>query len=178
MYANLKGQYAGFVSRLIAYSIDLGVISICIVAISWTISTAINLLPGQDLIIQNTGVWVVLAGAGAFLFTAGYYTLFWAGIGKTPGKILLGVRVVNLEGGSITFLQAIIRFFGYILSMLALFAGYWWILLDNRRQGWHDKLARTFVVYDWDAKPGDYISQMISERPNDVITVSESADQG
>jgi hypothetical protein len=30
-----------------------------------------------------------------------------------------------------------------------LFLGYLWILFDNRRQGFHDKLAGTYVVYSW-----------------------------
>lgn len=178
MNANLKGQYAGFVSRLIAYGIDLAIVSILLVAIGWTISTAVNLLSGREILADSQGLRVALAGAGAFLITASYYIIFWAGIGKTPGKLLLGVRVVNFEGDRITFLQAIIRFLGYTISTLALFAGYWWILLDNRRQGWHDKLARTIVVYDWDARPGDYLSQKISERRQATVEAGESVEQG
>jgi uncharacterized RDD family membrane protein YckC len=39
------------------------------------------------------------------------------------------------------------------------FLGYLWILVDDRRQGWHDKLARTLVVYHglderWSGIPG------------------------
>ena len=69
--------------------------------------------------------------------------------------MLLGVRVVNREGQEITFWQAVRRYIGYYISAFALYIGFIWVLFDNRRQGWHDKLAGTYVIYTWDARPGD-----------------------
>ena len=42
--------------------------------------------------------------------------------------------------------QAILRYIGYIVSALALSIGFIWIAIDKRRQGWHDKIARTYVI--------------------------------
>jgi uncharacterized RDD family membrane protein YckC len=46
---------------------------------------------------------------------------------------------------------ALRRFIGYFISGI-LFLGFLWVLLDSRRQGWHDKIAGTFVIYSWEAK--------------------------
>jgi uncharacterized RDD family membrane protein YckC len=50
------------------------------------------------------------------------------------------------------------RFLGYILSIFAMWIGFLWILLDNRRQGWPDKIAGTFVIYAWDARAASYLA--------------------
>ncbi len=66
--------------------------------------------------------------------------------GQTPGKRLRGIKVVSLNGGKITFRQALIRnVIGYWLSSLILI-GYFWAMWDPNRQAWHDKLAKTIVV--------------------------------
>jgi uncharacterized RDD family membrane protein YckC len=56
------------------------------------------------------------------------------------------VAVVRDDGGRLRAGAAIVRWLGYWLSGI-LFLGYLWILVDNRRQAWHDKLAHTLVVY-------------------------------
>ena len=50
-------------------------------------------------------------------------------------------------------LQSAIRVIGYGISAAVFMMGFVWILFDGRRRAWHDHLARTYVVYDWDARP-------------------------
>jgi uncharacterized RDD family membrane protein YckC len=69
--------------------------------------------------------------------------------------ILLGLRVVTIEGRRLTVWRAILRFLGYMLAALPFFLGFAWILVDNRRQGWHDKIAGTYVAYIWAARPDE-----------------------
>lgn len=156
----LKGQYAGFVSRLLAYGIDIAVILVMLIALSWLVETVMILFPpvlvDPEGLLQLTIAGVVVLGTAAI-----YYLFFWTLLGQTPGKMLLGVRIVSLDGSRLTFWQALRRFIGYFLSALALYAGYWWVLIDNRRQGWHDKLAGTIVVYAWDARLGDLLAERI-----------------
>ena len=71
---------------------------------------------------------------------------------QTVGKALMGLRVLGQDGRRLTFSQALIRALSYYISGLALFIGFLWVLVDDRRQAWHDKLARTLVVYEWDAQ--------------------------
>jgi uncharacterized RDD family membrane protein YckC len=160
---SLKGHHAGFVSRLLAFGIDIAIISVSLVAIGWLLSTTQQLLR-IDTAILSRPLRVILVAVGAFLYVAGYYTLFWTLNGQTPGKVLLGVRVVTLEGGQLSFKRSLVRFVGYILSALPLYAGFVWILIDNRRQGWHDKLASTFVIYSWEARLGDRVATKVRQR--------------
>ncbi|ADI14906.1 RDD family protein [Truepera radiovictrix] len=66
--------------------------------------------------------------------------------GQTPGKMLLNLRVVKVDGGALTDADAVLRYLGYVLNGLAFGLGWLWALFDANRQGWHDKLADTFVV--------------------------------
>jgi len=74
---------------------------------------------------------------------------FWVLLGATPGKLLLGCRVVDARGGARPrWWQAWLRLFGYALSAAPLGLGFLWALWDRHGQGWHDKLARTRVVIE------------------------------
>ena len=46
--------------------------------------------------------------------------------------------------------RLVARYFAYIASSLPLFLGFAWIAIDRRKQGWHDKIAGTVVVYEDD----------------------------
>ncbi len=77
----------------------------------------------------------------------GYYILLTAGFGATLGKMALGIRVVEESGQKAGFFRVLIReTIGKIVSAFVLFLGYIWILFDDERQGWHDKIGGTFVV--------------------------------
>ena len=156
----LRGQYAGFVSRMLAYGIDIVVIVVMLIAFGWLVDTVTTLFP-PVLIDPESLLQLAIAGLVVILTAAIYYLFFWTLTGQTPGKMLLGLRIVSLDGSRVTLWQALRRFVGYFLSALALYAGYWWVLIDNRRQGWHDKLAGTIVVYAWDARLGDLMAERI-----------------
>ncbi|MFN2533421.1 MAG: RDD family protein, partial [Pyrinomonadaceae bacterium] len=67
--------------------------------------------------------------------------------GTTPGKKLLGIRVVRENGQEAGFGVMLVReLIGKAISGLIFALGYLWILLDRDRQGWHDKLVSTYVV--------------------------------
>ena len=67
----------------------------------------------------------------------------------------MGLRVVTVKGERVKPLRAVFRYLGYILAALPLFLGFAWILVDDRRQGWHDKLSGTYVIYTWAARPDE-----------------------
>lgn len=76
----------------------------------------------------------------------------WLRFGATPGKFLFGCRVVDAQTrGSLSLRQALMRYVGYVLSLLPLGLGFIWIAIDKRRQGFHDKLANTVVVIEDEA---------------------------
>jgi uncharacterized RDD family membrane protein YckC len=77
------------------------------------------------------------------------YVYFYLRRGQSFGKRFIGVRVVKTDGRPIDYQTALLRhIIGYPLSILFFGLGIVWMLWDGRRQGWHDKLARTVVVKD------------------------------
>ena len=65
----------------------------------------------------------------------------------TPGKMLLGAKVVDADTGKpLTLAKAVLRYLGYFVSFVPLGLGFFWIAFDQRSQGWHDKLANSVVV--------------------------------
>jgi len=75
-----------------------------------------------------------------------YFVYFHGRTGQTPGKRLLKIQVVGISEEDMTFGSAFLRWVGYIISALPLFAGFAWIIFDGKKQGWHDKIARTLVI--------------------------------
>ena len=77
--------------------------------------------------------------------------LFWKYRGATPGKMAISARIVDARTGQAPSTgQLIGRYLSYIVSSVPLGLGFIWIGIDRRKQGFHDKLAGTVVVYDDD----------------------------
>jgi uncharacterized RDD family membrane protein YckC len=167
-------RLAGFFSRLLAFGLDLLFISL--------INTVV--LAGSGLIINFffvgnfEGIPVIqdianaIIGSSAWLmalfstfFGFVYFIFFWVIAGFTPGKALPGLRVVRTDGRPVNLARAVLRLIAYLIAALPLFLGFIWILFDNRRQGWHDKIARTYVIYMWDQKPHPLAARFPEQRP-------------
>jgi uncharacterized RDD family membrane protein YckC len=73
--------------------------------------------------------------------------IFWAARQATPGKMAIGARIVDADtGAKPSTAQFIGRYFAYYVSLFVMCLGFFWIAIDSRKQGWHDKLANTVVV--------------------------------
>jgi uncharacterized RDD family membrane protein YckC len=71
----------------------------------------------------------------------------WVWLSSTPGKMLIGAVIVDARsGGKPSVLQFVIRYLGYYVSLVPLGLGLIWVGIDPRKQGWHDKMARTVVI--------------------------------
>lgn len=74
--------------------------------------------------------------------------LFWMYKAGTPGKLMLKLCVVDDKTGNPpSFNQSLIRYIGYIVSTIPFFLGFFWVGWDKKKQGWHDKMAKTIVVH-------------------------------
>jgi uncharacterized RDD family membrane protein YckC len=82
------------------------------------------------------------------LFQAVYFTYFWsaAGKGQTLGSRALNIRVVKTDGSYLDYFGAFLRYIGFVISCAAFLLGVIWAAFDAQSQGWHDKIARTYVV--------------------------------
>jgi uncharacterized RDD family membrane protein YckC len=66
--------------------------------------------------------------------------------GQTPGKRLMRIRVVRLDGKPMGWWYAFERFGGYAAGLVTGLIGFLQILWDKNRQGVHDKITETVVV--------------------------------
>lgn len=74
---------------------------------------------------------------------------FWFKKQATPGKRILSLKIVDEKTlGKPTKKQLVLRIFCYLLSIIPMFLGILWIAFDPKKQGWHDKIAKTLVIKD------------------------------
>ncbi len=150
-YAAPQGaRFAGFWIRLVAYIID----SIIVGAVTFGL-------------IKATGVITVLCPPGVtnagdpscgpaqisplfyviLLLPVLYDVLLWA-VGGTLGQRALGLRVVNAQtGGNLGIGRSLLRYVGMIIASIPIYIGLIWAGFDARKQGWHDKIAGSFVLH-------------------------------
>jgi uncharacterized RDD family membrane protein YckC len=136
------GQRAGFVTRLVAVIADLIILS---VALRGTVSLLMQLEHALRRFAPPFSLGKLVFVCAPVIVCL-YNIIFWRFGGQTPGKWLLGLRVVGLGGGRVGFGRAALRFAGYLLSALPFYLGFLWVLGPERR-GFHDRLAGTEVVY-------------------------------
>jgi len=89
-----------------------------------------------------------------------YFTFFLGTKGQTPGKMICGLKVVQLDGSPVSFGRAAVRTLGYYLNHFTLCIGFLWVAIDRRKQGLHDKIAGTYEIrvglaeiQDWQPPP-------------------------
>ena len=80
------------------------------------------------------------------LMLVAYHIAFWAWRGTTLGGIVVGLRVVRVQGTDLRFADALVRGLTAVFSIAALGIGCLWMLQDPEKQMWHDKIAGTLVV--------------------------------
>ena len=124
---------AGWWTRAVAILIDAIGIGI--------IASAVSSILGRDTAsTQYQGL--------SILFQAAYFTYFWsaAGKGQTLGNRALKIRVVKTDGSYLDYPGAFLRYIGFVVSCVVFFLGVIWAAIDAQKQGWHDKIAGTYVV--------------------------------
>jgi uncharacterized RDD family membrane protein YckC len=128
-------DYAGFWPRAAALAIDWLIVTVTVTPV---------MVLGFGIREVEPGEWWELALAAALAITV---IGFWRYCGATPGKLALGLRIVDASTGEPpSTARLVIRFFAYLVSAFPLYLGFLWAAVDRRKQGWHDKIAGTIVV--------------------------------
>ena len=99
-----------------------------------------------DLILIGIVAHLIHGPAFGLLVALAYFAGMWAWKGTTIGGIVLGIKVIRLDGRPINLLVALVRGMAAAFSTMVLFLGFLWIIWDTDKQGWHDKIAGTVVV--------------------------------
>ena len=137
-------EYAGIVTRAIAFAADAAVIQLVAIAVAGTFALILSVIS----LSEELDKVLLVAGSVVYgLWLVGYFVVFWSAAGETPGNRLLQIRVCRaVDGAPPSAGAALLRFAGLIIAALPLFAGFLPILFDERRRGVQDMLARTVVV--------------------------------
>lgn len=142
----MQGRRAGVVSRVMADGIDLGIVLATLVGVYLAIAATRFLLhprrftwPEPSTMNLVTLGWVLLVA---------YLAIGWANTGRTFGKTILGLRVVDREGERLTFSRALVRAFVCAAVPIGLF----WCVVSSRQASIADLLVRSCVVYDWEPR--------------------------
>lgn len=135
------GRLASPGKRLGAYVLDLFVPAVALLLILGVAGAAAAAGGGES----GTAGGVLLGMALILGYIVWAFVLFAKGM--TPGKRLLGMRVIKEDGSNAGFFRMFIReWIGKAISGLIFSLGFLWILFDRDKQGWHDKLMSTYVV--------------------------------
>jgi len=141
-------RHAGFWIRFVASTVDF---IVCLGLFFLAIPLALMAVKlGENLAGAPTGQAtpvLVVAIVGLPLSISGLYqTLFVGWSGQTPGKALLGLKIIQTSGAEMTYSRAFARWIGRVLSGLLLGLGFLMIAWTKNKQGLHDKIANTYVI--------------------------------
>lgn len=144
------GRYAGPLTRLLAFIVDTVVVTFGFTLLVAGVVFVIRLFDPDFSIPEQSGlIYTVSLVLWAFFYLWISYAVF----GKTIGKMFLGVRVVSSDGQVVLRgRQSFLRVLTYPLSFLIFGLGLLGVVFNRERQAWHDKFARTAVVYDWGSR--------------------------
>ena len=137
----------GFFPRLVAYTVDYSVLTALMTAVFPLLKGFGELEETQSVLelIRQKPFWVLL---GVNVFVAGLFNILFNGhFGATPGKILIGARIVNEDGSPLGYLKAALRYAAEWVSAFSLGAGYLFVAFRPDRRALHDLLAGTRVVF-------------------------------
>ena len=147
---SLVGHYAGPVSRLAAFAVDVAVSTLILTVSVRVIASVCDLVFRTTLDYSDAPQlvgWAVLVG---WLFL--YYFVSWSVAGKTVGMGILGLRVVRRDGSKLGKGRAFVRTVTFPLSFLFFGLGLVGIVFGREHRAFHDVCGDTTVVYDWDTR--------------------------
>jgi len=145
IYFPIKSSLANFWWRLLAYLIDYILLALLLLLIGVFIGLFLRFTGGPVMLKSPEHTMKLrLVGILSFIiYNTGFESTRMQGsIGKTICKL----KVVNAKGERIKFLNALGRNTAKLLSSLVVGMGFLNIFWSNHRQGWHDELAKTYVV--------------------------------
>jgi uncharacterized RDD family membrane protein YckC len=140
---------ASFWWRLLAYLLDYVIIIVIIVIFFTVVSVIINLTGSNQIYTEdenatkNESLLNVMGGlAMIFYHSICEATALRGGFGKKICRL----SVVDANGMRVSFGKALSRNLGKILSSMVIGMGFLNIFWDDHRQGWHDHLAKTYII--------------------------------
>ena len=143
-------KYAGFGKRLLAAVVDAIILNVGLFVIGLVIglilmaagTTAAGI---EDPDVQN-GIDLIVKILSIFVTWLYFAMMEISARQGTLGKMVIGIKVTDLEGKKIGFRIATRRHFGKIISGIILLIGFFMIAFTQKKQGLHDMMAGCLVV--------------------------------
>jgi len=148
--ASLQGNYSGAVSRLAAFALDLVLSSLLFTLALAAVNFSVSIVVRHPVHWSRSNSVIVAAISVVWLFL--YFAYCWATTGRTPGMVVLGIRVVRADGAHAEPWRAVVRTLILPVSVALFFVSLPLVLLQRAHQAPHDLVAGTAVVYAWDAR--------------------------
>jgi uncharacterized RDD family membrane protein YckC len=140
----IQGERAGFTIRAISVALDVALIGLVMVGLwvgLWLFLLIVNPLVDYNM----PGVTYFVLGGYVIIWL--YWTWSWATGGRSVGQQLMGLRVVDNNGGILTGRRSLLR-----AGFCVLFQpGILWALISRRNRSVQDVVLRTSVIHDWSA---------------------------
>jgi uncharacterized RDD family membrane protein YckC len=150
---NIYYRYAGFWIRAVAFILDALILTAVQMPISIVFALIMGVFGAAFDNNETMGTFVVLGiqlvnFIVSLLVQGTYYVMFLVKKGATPGKMAMGIRVINADGSrKITYGKAIGRYFAKMLNGFTLNIGYMMAGWDAEKRGLHDRICATRVIY-------------------------------
>jgi uncharacterized RDD family membrane protein YckC len=127
-------KFAGFWIRLLAYVIDAIILNL------------LALLPTMlvQMVTQSEYAGLPIGIIFALAYFGGFTSGGWQ---ATPGKRICGIHVIREDGGRVSLALGLGRYLAYFISSLPLAVGFMMIGWTQQKQGLHDMICGTRVVY-------------------------------
>jgi len=148
--AIIEPHYAGFWIRVVSWLVDVLVTLTALFPIRLLVGSAVTFfgmnasLPTHELLRARWWARVAVGVILGWLYKAGMESSLYQ---ATLGKMAMRLKVTDLEGRRISFARATARHFAKFLSGFALMLGFLMIAFDEQKQGLHDRIAGSLVIY-------------------------------
>jgi uncharacterized RDD family membrane protein YckC len=137
-------RWAGFWIRFAAALID----GLLLIFLTFGIQLMMGLSLLQIVGLEDRTIFMWIS---AQLLSTGTGILYEAGMtgryGATLGKMACGIKVVMPDGGSVSYMRAVGRYFAKLLSFITLYIGFIIAAFDDQKRSLHDRICNTRVVF-------------------------------
>ena len=139
----MQGRRAGIVSRVLADAIDLLTVVAIAIAAYLGLSAALFIVRPARFAWPHSSTF--LSSSAVALLLVLYLAIGWSQTGRTAGKQVMGLRLVNGRGDPPSLWSALLRAVLCVVFPIGLA----WSVFDRRNRSLQDLLMRTSVLYDW-----------------------------
>jgi len=140
---------AGLLKRLAAIFYDV-LMLIAVLIMAGFFAKFVGFIPPMPVENQTKDMmyWLlrIVFDSYVYLICYFYFAYPWVKTGQTLGMRTWKIKVINLDGTTLSYKTATKRFFAAMLSWIMLGFGFWRSIFDREKRTWHDALSQTKLV--------------------------------